>query len=488
MVVAAEGLDALTREWERREEALSLEYYRQYAGLAFDEAQMGTLAAEIETVCRDALRSFPREALAEPVFVAMIGNTAAREQTRLQNEVYRKRDAEVATDVAGERVNLNNVRLFNAKHARDAGLRRHVFDALMEKARALTPTLAQRFALSAATYARYGLTPLSVYCVDERVPLARLKEVVDASARRARPEFERLGQEISEEVLGKPMEYFDDMYVYRHTVFAPVDPAFAAVPYVERLAATARDMGFPVERIAIDGEPRAGKYSSPVCFGVKIPGDVRVLYQRTSPFSDYESFYHEMGHGLHFISVDARRDFAARRLIPNGVAEIFSTLFEELAVTPAYLIEDLGLPESLVADAARRRRFMELYFLTVYGANSMHNIRVWEEKLYEDLDRADAAYEELTARYMGVRVPGRYWQTHHILSMSDMYAPSYLLANIRKSELIRVLEKRFGDRWWRERAAGEFLRDTAMGPGGDIDLDAFSRLDADAYLKHVLGS
>ena len=30
-------LDALTAEWEQREEALSLEYYKQYAGLGASE-------------------------------------------------------------------------------------------------------------------------------------------------------------------------------------------------------------------------------------------------------------------------------------------------------------------------------------------------------------------------------------------------------------------------------------------------------------------
>ncbi|HVL49823.1 MAG TPA: hypothetical protein VM889_14805 [Candidatus Thermoplasmatota archaeon] len=482
-------LAAFTRDWEAREQALALEHYNQYAGFPHSEARMETLAAEVEALCKDGLARFAREDLPPRLFWAMVSNGAAREQNRLQSAIYRMRNDDVVVEGAGEKVNLNNVRRYNFAHARDAAARRDVFDKLMAKADVLTPVLRERFALSRATYAPHGATPLDVYLVDESITLPRLKEVVDRAARAAKPAFARLAGELTPEVLGKPaMEYFDDMYVYRSVVYGPVDRLFANVDYHAKLAETARGLGFPVERVAIDGEPREGKYSSPVCFGIRIPGDVRVLYQRTSPLGDYESFYHEMGHGLHFACVEADRPFEDRVLIPNGVAEIFSTLFEELAFTPDYLIEDVGLDPAAVADLMRRRRFMELYFLTFYGANAMHKIHFWEDDLVDDLDAADRLYADLTELYMGVRVPGKYWQTHHILSMNDMYAPSYLLANIRKSELRAVLERQYGRRWWREPEAGDFLRDRAMGPGGAIDLAGFSSLDPEAYLKHVVAA
>lgn len=479
-------LKTLTREWEAREEALSLQYYNQYAGLGASEARMEELAAEVQDLCTRGLAALPRDRLPPLLWQAMVSNRAAREITRYQNEVYRMRNDVVKVDVAGESVNLNSVRLFNHKRLHEPDVRRRTFDLLMDKAKVLTPTLEARFRLTGSVWEPFGMTPLDAYCVEEQIAREDLERVVDQAALRAKPAFEAAAREFSEEILRKGFEYYDDMYVFRHSIYNPVDPAFAKIDFVQAFMRLGKQLGFRPEDIAIDGEPREGKFSSPVCFGVRIPGDVRVLYQRTSPLGDYESFYHEMGHAVHFASVDPRREFHERRLIQNGVAEIFSTLFEELAMDPVYLKEDLQVDAATVDDLLRRRRFMELYFLTFYGANSMHKIEFWKRGLQNDFAKADEEYARLTERYMGVRVPGVYWQTHHVLSMSDIYAPSYLLANIRKSELIATLQRHYGRRWWRDPEAGRYLREKAMGPGASIDLKAFSTLDADAYVKPVV--
>ena len=476
----------LTREWEAREAALALEYYNQYAGLGASEATMDRLASEVEALAREGLASLPRADLPPLLWQGLVAGARAREATKLQNEVYRQRNEEVVVRVAGEDVSLNNVRIFNQRHLRAPRVREEAFDALMAKARVLTPTLQARFALSAEVWAPHGMTPLDAYLVEERVTLDQLTRVVDEAGTRARPEFLKAAASFSEEILGKPFEHYDDMYVFRHAIYNPVDPHFAGVDLQKEFLKVGKRLGLAAETIGIDGEPRPGKFSSPVCFGVRIPGDVRVLYQRTTPIGDYESFYHEMGHAVHFAHVEEGRAFHERRLIPNGVAELFSTLFEELSMDPVYLTEDLGIPEDAVREVLRRRRFMELFFLAFYGANSMHKVRFWTEGLWRDFAAADRAYEDLTQRYMGVRVPGVYWQTHHVLSMSDVYAPSYLLANVRKSELVQRLRERFGHAWWRSPEAGAFLKRECMGPGASIDLAAFSRLDLDAYLQPIL--
>lgn len=476
----------LTREWEAREDALSLESYKQYAGLGADEPRMERLAREVEALVKQGLASIPRASVPPLLWQGMVASAAAGELTRLQNEVYRLRNEAVKVEVAGEAVTLNSVRLFNRRHLREPALRKQAFDALMEKARLMTPTLERRFALSAGVWAPHGMTPLDAYCVEEQVTARELEDVVDAAARAAKPAFLREAAAFSEEILGKPFDHYDDMYVFRHAIFEPVDPHFARVDFRAAFAKVGKRLGFDVDAIHVDGEPREGKFSSPVCFGVRIPGDVRVLYQRTTPVGDYESFYHEMGHAVHFASVDPARAFHERRLIPNGVAEIFSTLFEELSMDPLYLREDVGIPDAAVEDLLRRRRFMELYFLVFYGANSMHKVRFWRAALWKDFAAADREYADLTERYVGARLPGIYWQTHHVLGISDVYAPSYLLANIRKSELLRVLKDRFGRAWWREPAAGAFLRKACTGPGGGIDLAAFSRLDARAYVDPIV--
>jgi hypothetical protein len=108
-------------------------------------------------------------------------------------------------------------------------------------------------------------------------------------------------------------------------------------------------------------------------------------------------------------------------------------------------------------------------------------LRYWTEA--PDMDNADRLYADLYQRYVGLPMPGRYWQTHHVVALHDVYAPSYLLAKVRSAELRRLLADRYGERWWRRAEAGAFLRQELMAPGRAICLDAFSRLDPRPYLS-----
>jgi len=474
-------------EYQARLEALEVdlnrETYRQYAGLPYDESRMEHLSAEIERLAGAALAAFPPDDFPRPLLYATIRSSRASEYTRLDNEIYRLRNEGVTAEEAGETVNLSNWRLFNRRHVRDAGRRRRVFVRLLERTPALTPVLAERFALSRDLTGRHGLTPLDIYLEEEGIDFAALERLIDRTAAAARPLFEGALARFAEDLLGKPPEFYDDFYVFTNVIYEPVDRFLQEVNFDRLLGPIYEGLGFSLSQIGIDGEPRSGKHASPVCFGVRIPGEVYVLYQRTSPVADYTGYCHELGHALHFASVSPALSYVDRYLIPAGVAEIFSTLFESLGTTPRFLAEEIGLTREAIDDLLRRERFMELYFLTFYGANSMFKLRYWTE--HPSMDAADRLYGDLYRRYVGLAMPGRYWQTHHVVALHDVYAPSYLLAKVRMVELRRGLEERFGERWWRNPEAGRFLREALMGPGRSIPLETFSRLDPGPYLNSL---
>lgn len=190
-----------------------------------------------------------------------------------------------------------------------------------------------------------------------------------------------------------------------------------------------------------------------------------------------------MGHALHFASIEAARPYHERYLVTDGVAEIFSTLFESLGTDPRFLAEEVGMPARVIEGIGARERFMEWSFLVFYGANSLFKVRFWEDGL--TAAAADAVYAALYADLVGHTISGRYWQTHHVTGMYDIYAPSYLLAKIRMEELKVRLRSEFGEAWWRNVKTGAYLRETLMGPGRAIDLAAFSRLDEAPYLRSI---
>src|SRR5439155_17587826 len=74
---------------------------------------------------------------------------------------------------------------------------------------------------------------------------------------------------------------------------------------------------------------------------------------------------------------------------------------------------------------------------------------------------------------------------HHVMPDYDLYSPSYLIAAVRKSELIKRLRSRLGETWWDSRKAGDYLKQI-MSPGANIDLDEFSKLDTSPFLRPLL--
>jgi hypothetical protein len=221
------------REWKARLEELevylSKEYYKQYAGFPYDEEVMEEHSSKVQELCRVGLEQFSRDTVPDPLFVYAVRGTEEASQTRLRNEIYRKRNQDVSITLDDQEVNLNSVRVFNRVHVSEPEIRKKVFDELMEKAGRLTETLWNRFQVTEEAYRRHDLDPLEVYVLQEDISLEKLKQVVDESATRAKEEFQSESEELSHQVVGKEMEYYDDLYVFRHKIFDAFDPLFADV-------------------------------------------------------------------------------------------------------------------------------------------------------------------------------------------------------------------------------------------------------------------
>src|SRR2546430_15769182 len=106
-----------------------------------------------------------------------------------------------------------------------------------------------------------------------------------------------------------------------------------------------------------------------------------------------------------------------------------------------------------------------------------------EKKL--TMDQASELYAKLYKEYVGFEIPGEYWQLHHVMPDYDLYSPSYLIAAVRKSELIKRLRSRLGGTWRDSRKAGDYLKQM-MSPGANIDLVEFSMLDTSAILRPLM--
>ena len=381
----------------------------------------------------------------------------------------------------GNPVNWGSWRQF-AAGTDDSAARRSVFDDFIEKSAVVAPVVQARFETYRGFLDRYETDPLSVYLEQERLNYDRLISLVQNLGDSVRRPFRNSLERYSEEILGRPAEYYDDYYFFRNRVFRRYAARLPTKDKpIDKIVKTMKRMGLDASNLAVDDADRKGKTASAFCSAIKVPTDVRISYRKANPLEDFASVFHEFGHGIHFSSISSEASFADRYGVANGVAEIFSIFFEGLIHEKAFLTTELGMPGGVAEDIIERFRFNSLFFAAFYAANSAFKLAYWHDGV--QFDRLDRLYSDLTERFMGIRYPGAYWKLHHVLPEYFLYSPSYLVAAVRALELRDALVARFGERYWREPGSGKVVFDLML-PGQSLDL-GYSRLDEAAYVKSL---
>ncbi len=224
-------------------------------------------------------------------------------------------------------------------------------------------------------------------------------------------------------------------------------------------------------RVRFDTEERAGKQPRAFCAPVRVPDEVYLVLRPQGGHTDYRTFWHELGHAMHFASVAKDLSFASRWLGDNSVTEGFAMLWDHLTLLPAWLARYTDLSAT-----ARRDLTFEL------GVNELYMVRRYAAKLsYElifhrsDLDRVGALYADLLTS----ATLFRYAESDSLLDVDPwFYAARYLRAWQLEATMADLLTNRFDDDWFRNPAAGAFVH--ALMNRGQADA-------ADALALQVAG-
>ncbi|MDQ3998731.1 MAG: M3 family metallopeptidase, partial [Thermoproteota archaeon] len=368
----------------------------------------------------------------------------------------------------------------------DPKKRKHVFDEFISKTRYISPVIKERFDKMDEIHRKYSdnkLTPLGGYLENEKISYSRLGNFVKSMGRQAKRPFQEALDSISKRALGRKAEYYDDFYFFRNRVYADLEKELVSVNPTAQVIHTLATMQFNLSSIHIDMEQRKNKYPSPICFFVQVPNDIRVLYKSESPYFDLQGCYHEMGHALHASSISAEAEYWNRYGFSMGIAEIFSIFLERLTRNRKYL-SSIGIKNNYILEEIEARsKFMDLFFVTFYTANSLMKAEFWHKKL--SIENASDLYARLIKEYTGFEMPGEYWMLHHILPDAIMYVPSYLIAAVRAVELDHHLQDRFGEKWWTQVETGKYIREIIQ-PGAAINLSTFSRLDSSLFMNELI--
>lgn len=474
------------KEWCSQAEELRVmlneEYWKMRVGLPYSEERIKQLEEANGKHCADFLESSKEPRL---VFMDCVESVASSKTVEIALKFEEERKNKIVCESQkynGNPVNWTSWRTW-VVGAGDKE-RKQVFDTFINKTPAITPLIKKRFETSLSVFEAHGTTPLKDFLEHHKLTSGQLRGIIEQLRDTAKPVFKREFSERTEAMFGRGPEYYDDFYFMRNKIYEDLVPAFEDVDSLKHCLKTMKALGLDPSKIVLDDADRHGKYPSPFCSFVRVPTDIRVSFKKENPLNTAISAYHEFGHAIHASSIEPELPYWTRNLMSMGLAESFSTFFENLIEDEGYCVSELGLKKATAEDISSQTRFHNLFAVSFYCANSLFRMDTYEKKL--PVEAWDRVYARHIKECMGIEMPGEYWQLHHILPESLVYVPSYLLAFIRSQEMAKRLEREFGPTWWRMPSAGKEIR-AWMAKGQDSTVGDFSRLDVRAFLQYLKG-
>lgn len=240
--------------------------------------------------------------------------------------------------------------------------------------------------------------------------------------------------------------------IFRHLEY---DEFFPKEGMMENFNRVMMGMGIDMKdypNIWVDTEDRENKVPRPATFTIAPPIDIRVNIKLWGGPTDYASVYHEMGHALHYGCVKVP-EYELQMYGDGGLTESYAFLLEGLLYNPLFLEEEVGLPKDKAREWARISLASELGGLRYYCRNFL-----FEEYMHSDKTNPKSYYESLYKKdHIFAWLPESV-EYGYMLTDEQFYGLYYLEAWLTSSVMNEYLEKTYGERWWKDKRVGEWLK------------------------------
>jgi hypothetical protein len=380
-------------------------------------------------------------------------------------EEKEKKEATLTVEHKGEELAYRSVPVVNANEE-DAGARREL-DAKAQAALGdeLDPLYAQIFAKLFSLTDELGYANYTA--LTERLTglkLGWLRDTMREFIRETDDLYREALDQYAWTLLGLRLSELAQCDIGRLMRADAFDPLFDRERMVPTLKDTLWGMHIELdkqENVTLDLESRPKKSPRAFCIGIRVPQDVRLVLTPVGGAQDYSALFHEAGHLQFYAHMNADLPFLYRHEGDTSVHENFAFLLQYLTTDPAWL-EDV-LERARYDDYVRFSRFTKLYMLRRYAAKLDYEYGFWPEY---DLDAARRAYREKLTRTLLFK----YSPTRALADFDQgYYVAKYLQAWLAEATIRRHLRSEFGERWYRTRQAGDWLREVwAEGQKYDI--------------------
>ncbi len=219
---------------------------------------------------------------------------------------------------------------------------------------------------------------------------------------------------------------------------------------------TLLSMGIDLDRqtnIILDVEERKNKSPRAFCSTVRVPEEIYLVVMPKGGQDDYEAMFHEGGHSEHFANADPALEFEFKFLGDNSVTEGYAFSLEHLIANSNWLMHFLRMSPEDARAFTYFSNLSKLWFCRRYAGKLKY------ELILHDGGKVDGK-GEIYEQILGGTNMMSYSGTDYLKDVDDgFYCTNYIRAWIFEGQLKDYMHRKFGYSWFKEKKAGDFLRE-----------------------------
>lgn len=221
------------------------EVYKEYAGLKYSNKSILSIAKLRLLNSKLFLKTY-----AEPLdlFLSVVENFADSSTKDLELKLHDIRTKKIVSKYKfnNKNINWNTWRQFN-NNEKNSQKRKEVFDEFIEKTKYISPIIYNRFEKIRSLYSTIQsncsntsigsnyLDPLSGYLMNEKITYTKFINFVKYIGNKSSKTFKQSLQNMSDEILKRNAEYYDDFYFFRNMAYKDFDKTFKKINAVKEV-------------------------------------------------------------------------------------------------------------------------------------------------------------------------------------------------------------------------------------------------------------
>jgi peptidyl-dipeptidase A len=363
--------------------------------------------------------------------------------------------------VLGKQMQRSDVYEMLRKNA-DRAKRKAAWGSFSKLARKIEEDLRQLIKLRNAHIQESGYEPYDAYVlaqnmIDKTELLNLYQELCDLS----RPFLSSVLDDVRDTLKIGELQPWDISYIIDQFV-KPPDAHFPRDQIFQKTMDLARSFGFVPEELPILIKQTDIPFGG-LCFGIRIPTDMRILSNPRDGHRFYSTLFHEYGHALHGCFID-QSSFALKDEV-GCFCEGMACVMEHFASDADWLQENTSVPEVEIGRFVKANKVSRLLRLRNLVALSTFEFQAYDNP-DQDLNRL---WSKTRSKYLFVQENETpQWASQSIYTTHPIYFQNYILADLIAAQTLAHLKdshKTLLD----NPEVSKFLISNYYAPGASID-------------------